>query len=60
LCAKHRILRFLLGEHPLAGAALGIVPSSLCAKHRILRFLLGEHPLAGAALGIVPSSRVAG
>jgi hypothetical protein len=50
----------LLGEHPLAGAALGIVPSSLCAKHRILRFLLGEHPLAGAALGIVPSSRVAG
>ena len=26
--AKHRILRFLLGGHPPAGAALGILPSS--------------------------------
>jgi hypothetical protein len=27
LSAKHRILRFLLGGHPPAGAALGILPS---------------------------------
>jgi hypothetical protein len=67
LHAKHRILRFSLGGHPPAGAALGILPSSgragiggsstslVSAKHRILRFLLGGHPPAGAALGIMPS-----
>jgi hypothetical protein len=70
--AKHRLLRFSLGGHPPAGAALGILPSSgragiggssmslVSAKHRLLRFSLGGHPPAGAALGILPSSGRAG
>jgi hypothetical protein len=48
--AKHRILRFSLGGHPPAGAALGILPRSTEAAQ----------PQAGAGLtenSLVASSR---
>jgi len=44
LSAKHRILRFLLGGHPPAGAALGILPSRDRQKLDELALRKTPHP----------------